>query len=77
LKIILSKTEFNLLVLFVKNKGVTLSRDAIFDSIWGFESESDLTIVDVYVRFLRKKVDEEFKKQLIKTVWGIGYRLSD
>ena len=75
LKIFLTKTEFKLLVTLIKNRGMAMSRDDIFEKVWGYESDQYVTIVDVYIRFLRKKIEEGFKKQLIQTVWGVGYRM--
>ncbi|MBN1915735.1 response regulator transcription factor [Candidatus Dojkabacteria bacterium] len=74
-KVKLSGKEFGLLFCLVKNRNTTVGRDSLFEKVWGMDSERYLNIVDVYIRYLRKKVDDGFKKKLIKTVYGIGYKI--
>ncbi|MBN2412698.1 response regulator transcription factor [candidate division KSB1 bacterium] len=74
-KINLSPLEFRLLELLARNKGKTLSREAIEDYIWGRNTDFDTNVVDVYINFLRKKIDKPFGKNLIQTVRGFGYKL--
>jgi len=71
----LSPIEFRLLELLARNKGRVLSREAIEDYIWGRNTDLDTNIVDVYINYLRKKIDKPFGKQLIQTVRGVGYKL--
>lgn len=71
----LSKTEFELLHLLLLNKGIVLTREKILNKIWGYSYEGNDNILDVYVKYLRDKVDKPFKEKLIKTVRGIGYTI--
>lgn len=69
----LSAKEYDLLELFMRNVGIILSREKIENHIWNFDYEGGTNLVDVYVRYLRKKIDEPFEQKLIHTVRGIGY----
>ncbi len=71
----LTKTEFDLLILFVQNKGVVLSRDQILNTIWGFDYDGDTRIVDVHVFKLRTKLSMTSIE--IKSLRGIGYLLEE
>ena len=73
----LSAKEFSLLELLMRNKGIVLSRDKIENSIWNFDYEGGTNAVDVYIRYLRKKVDEGYSCKLIYTVRGSGYVLRE
>jgi DNA-binding response OmpR family regulator len=75
--IYLSKREFQMLDLFIKNKGQVLPRDVILDRIWGLESEVTSNNLDAYVRLLRKKIDSPEDDILIHTIRGVGYKLGD
>lgn len=67
--------EFDLLLLLVKNQGKVLEKDKIFNTIWGFESESEPQTLTVHIKWLREKIEEDPKHpKHILTVWGIGYR---
>ena len=67
--------EFDLLLLLVENQGKVLEKDKIFDTIWGFDSESEPQTLTVHIRWLREKIEKDAKKpEHILTVWGIGYR---
>ena len=67
--------EFELLKLFIENKGVTLKKEYLFSSIWGSDSESELQTLTVHIKWLREKIEEDPKKpKHIITVWGVGYR---
>ncbi|MDB4866105.1 MAG: PhoB family transcriptional regulator [Cohnella sp.] len=70
----LTPKEFDLLVYFMENKGLVLDREQIINFVWGFDFFGDANIVDVYVRYLRKKMDYDFPEQLIETIRGVGYR---
>lgn len=71
----LTRTEFLLLRMFFENKGLTLDRDKLLNHIWGENFFGDLKIVDVNIRRLRQKLEEDpSKPKLIETVWGKGYR---
>lgn len=71
----LSKKEFELLIFLMKNPGVVFSKDQIVASVWEFESDILPETVEVYIRMLRKKIDEPFEKKLIHTVRGFGYKI--
>jgi two-component system response regulator CiaR len=73
----LTAKEYELLEFFLINHGQILTREQIFDRIWGFESETTLGIVDVYVHYLRKKLAPFQLDALIKTVRGAGFMLED
>ena len=69
----LTKKEFDLLQHLLENKGRVLSRESRLDSVWGFDFVGETNSVDVYIRFLRSKIDESFGVKLIHTVRGVGY----
>lgn len=69
----LTKKEFDLLRQLLENKGRVLTRENLLDSVWGFDFVGETNSVDVYIRFLRSKIDEAFGFKLIHTVRGVGY----
>ncbi|MHC0552292.1 response regulator transcription factor [Salinicoccus sp. CNSTN-B1] len=69
----LTKTEYDLLYLLMKNAGIVLQRETILDHVWGYESEVETNVVDVYIRYLRNKLKPYNKHKLIETVRGVGY----
>jgi|SRR5581483_1273209 len=71
----LTEKEFALLEFFMRRPGEVLSKQQILDYVWGFDFDGYLNIVEVYVGYLRRKVDEPFGRQSIQTVRGAGYRL--
>lgn len=73
----LTKREFDLLQYLLENKGLVLSRETILEKVWGFDFEGETNAIDVYVRFLRGKIDEVFDLKLISTVRGVGYVIRD
>jgi DNA-binding response OmpR family regulator len=73
----LTLKEFDLLQCLLENKGRVLTRDALLDRVWGYDYIGETNAVDVYVRFLRSKIDEVFDLKLISTVRGVGYRIED
>ena len=73
----LSPKEFALLEYMIINKGKVLSREAIEDHIYDVDYEGGSNVVNVYIRFLRRKIDEPFEKKLIHTVRGSGYVLKE
>ncbi|WP_025691254.1 response regulator transcription factor [Paenibacillus zanthoxyli] len=76
-KIELTPKEFDLLVFLTENKNHVLSREQIINHVWGFDFVGDTNVVDVYILYVRKKVDSGFKNKLIKTVRGIGYCIKE
>lgn len=73
----LTPREFDLLVYLLKNKRQVLNREQIIEAVWGFDYYGDTNVVDVYIRYVRKKIDAGFQPQLIHTVRGIGYVMKD
>lgn len=69
--------EFALLQCLLENKGRVLPRDLLLDKVWGYDYAGETNTVDVYVRFLRSKLDEPFGLNLIHTVRGIGYQIKE
>lgn len=75
--IALSTKEFAVLEYLIRNRGVVLSREKISHHIWNYDYEGGSNVVDVYIRYLRKKIDEGFAPKLIHTVRGVGYVLRE
>ena len=73
----LSAKEFAILEYLIRNSGIVLSRERISNHIWNYDYEGGSNIVDVYIRYLRKKIDDGFEKKLIHTVRGVGYVLRE
>ena len=73
----LTAKEFALLEYMLRNKGVVLSREMIENNLWNYDYEGGTNVVDVYVGYLRKKMDTGFDKKLIRTVWGSGWVLRE
>ena len=73
----LSSKEYSLLHYMMQNAGVVLSRDKLEQHVWDYDFSGGSNVIDVYIRFLRKKVDEGYDKKLIHTVRGHGYVLKD
>ncbi|WP_418921801.1 response regulator transcription factor [Clostridium aestuarii] len=73
----LTKREYELLEYLLKNKQIVLTRDQILQSIWGYDYIADTNIVDVYIRYLRMKIDSNYDGKLIHTVRGVGYVIKD
>ncbi|WP_425057922.1 Response regulator ArlR [Sporomusa carbonis] len=69
----LTRREYDLLVAFMQNSNRVLSRDVLLDRVWGYEAVIETNIVDVYVRYLRNKLDKPDEESIIQTVRGIGY----
>lgn len=76
-KIDLTQKEFALLVYLLRNKGKVLSRSEISENVWDINFDTGTNIIDVYVNFLRKKIDKDFPIKLIHTQPGIGYILKE
>ncbi|MDR1028718.1 MAG: response regulator transcription factor [Clostridiales Family XIII bacterium] len=71
----LTPKEFDLLRCLLENKGMALTREALLDKVWGYDYIGETNAVDVYVRFLRSKIDEKYGVKLISTLRGVGYRI--
>ncbi|GEO63386.1 DNA-binding response regulator [Companilactobacillus nantensis] len=73
----LTQREYELLLILLKNINETLTRDELLNDVWGVDFEGQPNIVDVYIRYLRHKIDSDDQNSIIKTVRGIGYTLRD
>ncbi len=74
-EIALSVKEYQLLEYLMKNSGIVLSREQIENHIWNFDYEGGTNVVDVYISYLRKKIDDGYEEKRIKTVRGVGYSI--
>ena len=73
----LTKTEYDLLEYLIMNKGIVLTRTQILEHVWDYDFKGDTNILDVYIRYLRNKIDYHYENKLIKTVRGVGYTLKE
>lgn len=73
----LTKREFDLLSYLLENKNIVIDRDTILNRIWGYDFVGETNAVDVYIRYLRAKIEEPFDIKLIHTVRGVGYVIKD
>lgn len=73
----LTKTEFDLLELLMQYPGVVVTRDQIYESIWGYSFETNSKSLDVYVGYLRRKTEENGAPRLVHTVRGVGYTVRE
>jgi DNA-binding response OmpR family regulator len=73
----LTKKEYDLLEYLVRNRNLVLDRERILHEVWGYEYMGDTNVVDVYIRYLRSKLDEQFGQKYIHTVRGVGYVVKD
>jgi DNA-binding response OmpR family regulator len=69
----LTKREFDLLQYLLENKDIVLTRDVLLQHVWGYEFQGETNAVDVYIRFLRGKIDDTYGVKYIQTVRGVGY----
>lgn len=76
-EIYLTAKEFELLQILLENKSNVLTRETILEKVWGYEYMGDTNVVDVYIRYLRSKIDNVYNIKLIETVRGIGYVIKD
>ncbi len=73
----LTKKEYELLIYLVQNKNIVLSREQILHKVWGYSYIGETNVVDVYIRYLRAKIDEIFQKKFIYTIRGVGYSVKE
>ena len=73
----LSTKEFALLEYMIRNKGVVLSRESIENNLWNYDYSGGSNVVDVYISYLRRKIDSGWPRKLIHTVWGVGWVLRE
>ena len=77
LEVTLTAREYDLLVFLLHHPNQVLTRDQLLQHVWGFDYIGDTNIVDVYIRYLRQKMDKDFEPKLLHTVRGAGYMLKD
>lgn len=77
MQIDLTKKEYQLLEFLIKNKNSVLTREQILDSVWGYEYVGDTNVVDVYISYLRNKLEDGSSEKYITTVRGIGYMMKE
>ncbi len=75
--IALTAKEYEILEYMIHNKGIILSREKIENHVWNFDYSGGTNVVDVYIRYLRKKIDDPYEKKLIHTIRGFGYVLDE
>lgn len=73
----LTPREFDLLICLLKNKNIVLTREQLIEQVWGYDYFGDTNVVDVYIRYLRQKVDKGFDSKYIQTVRGVGYTIKE
>ena len=76
-EIILTAKEYDILEYMIRNCGIVLSREKIENHVWNFDYEGGTNVVDVYIRYLRKKIDDPYENKLIHTIRGKGYVLRE
>jgi len=69
----LTKKEFDILEMLLINKNVVLTRSQLIEKVWGYDYIGDTNVVDVFIRYLRSKIDDGFEDKLITTIRGVGY----
>lgn len=73
----LTPREYDLLIYLMRHPSQVLEREQIIQEVWGYDYMGDTNVVDVYIRYLRKKIDKQAPMQLIRTVRGVGYTLRE
>ena len=73
----LTKKEYDLLEYLLRNQEIVISREQLLSKVWGYDYSGETNIVDVYIRYLRSKIDDPFENKLIQTVRGVGYVLRE
>ena len=73
----LTKKEYDLLECLLRNKNVAMSREQLLSQVWGYEYMGDTNVVDVYVIYLRQKIDYKYGIHMVETIRGIGYMIKE
>lgn len=76
-EIFLSKKEYDLLEYMMVNRGIVLTREKLIEKVWGYDYYGDTNVTDVYIRYLRGKIDQKYNLSYIKTIRGVGYIFED
>ena len=69
----LSKKEYDLLEYMMENCGIVLSREKLIEKVWGYDYYGDTNVTDVYIRYIRAKIDQKYNRSYIRTIRGVGY----
>ncbi|MNI80884.1 Response regulator MprA [compost metagenome] len=69
----LTKREFDILLVLMQNMGRVMTREKLMESVWGYETEVDMKVVDVYISYLRGKIDTPGEPSIVQTLRGLGY----
>jgi DNA-binding response OmpR family regulator len=69
----LTKREFEILLVLMENRGRVMTREMLLETVWGYDSEVDIKVVDVYISYLRSKIDEMGQPSIVQTMRGLGY----
>lgn len=69
-----TKTEFDIIEFLSTNKGRIFDKETIYEKLWGFDKEGDSAIITEHIRRIRSKFAKKSEKEVIETVWGVGYR---
>ena len=72
-EVVLRRKEFDLLEFFYENRGIVFSRDDLLEKVWGYDYQGDTRTVDVHIRRLRDKLNEDKDNSIVETVFGVGY----
>ena len=75
--ITLTKKEFDLLAYLMKHKNQAVSRETLLNEVWDYDYMGETNVVDVYIRYLRQKLDDKYDVKIINTVRGVGYIIKD
>lgn len=73
----LTKKEYDLLEMLLINKNIVLTREKLIEEVWGYDYCGDTNVVDVFIRYLRSKIDDDFQEKLISTIRGVGYVIKE
>ncbi|PKM01977.1 MAG: DNA-binding response regulator, partial [Gammaproteobacteria bacterium HGW-Gammaproteobacteria-7] len=73
----LTAKEYDLLEIFIRNPRKVMTREVIFDRVWGYDFGGESNVLDVYIRYLRQKLESNKESKLIYTVRGVGYVLKE
>ena len=73
----LTKREFELLYYLVQNKNIVITREQLLNNVWGYDYIGETNVVDVYIRYLRTKIDDKYNTKYIHTISGVGYFAKD
>lgn len=73
----LTKKEFDLLVYLLQHKNEAISREVLLNEVWDYDYMGETNVVDVYVRYIRQKIDDKFGEKIVNTVRGVGYIIKD